>query len=283
MKKQTITRDSSFAREIAPKIRVLNEEEGLVEYVASDETLDSYNEIIVAGGWRFSKRFKANPVFLDSHSYWGIKDLLGRVTSMEVKDGQLIEVVKWAIDVASNATAKLGFEMTAKGYLKAVSVGFNPVKWVHRSDDEFTAVADSMPGLSNEDRDAVRVIYQEQQQLELSSCVIGANPSALAKAANSGEIPEEYFVNCGVNEDSIDAIQLAGHVIDNATTHDTIDVARMHLGMMLRSQRQISDIANVSRSTSSPPERGSAGEEARQRSRELSRDSLKAIAEKLGV
>ena len=63
-------------REITPKVRILSESEGLVEYVASDQTLDSYREIIMANGWRFDARFVKNPVFVDSHSYSNISSVI---------------------------------------------------------------------------------------------------------------------------------------------------------------------------------------------------------------
>src|SRR5690606_15900892 len=133
------------------------------------------------------ERFTTNPVFVDSHSYWGIRDVLGRVVEWRLEGGSLVEVVQWAVDVEENHLARLGFEMTAKGYLKAVSVGFMPVRVVHRNDDDFTAVADEM-GIAGEARDKVRSIFYEQQQIELSACVIGANPAALAKALGDGAV-----------------------------------------------------------------------------------------------
>lgn len=202
-------------REIAPEIRMIDEDEGLVEYVASDATLDSYREIILAEGWRFNERFRSNPVFLNSHAMHNIRDLLGRVVSYEVRDGQLVEVVKWAKDVESNADARLGWEMTVKGYLRAVSVGFLPTAYTMRSDDDFTTVADRA-GIEGEDRDRVRCIYTEQQQIELSACVIGANPSALAKALECGDVAEELAISAGITDASdFETLQLAGRIIDS--------------------------------------------------------------------
>ena len=91
-------------------------------------------------------------------------------------------MARWAIDVPSNQLAKMGYEMTKAGHLKAVSIGAKPTKYVSRSQGhEFNQVADQM-NLSKATREQVNVIYLEQQQLELSSCVLGANPMALARA-----------------------------------------------------------------------------------------------------
>jgi hypothetical protein len=163
--------------------RVLDEKTGLVEYVASDETLDHHREIIRVDGWKFD-HFKGNGAFVDSHDYSSIKNSLGKIVSWEVKGGKLIEVAKWAIDVEGHELAQLGFKMTAAKYLPAVSVGFIPVravdKWTNGGAD-LAKVARELK-LSAEVAARVCTVYLEQQQIELSACIIGANPSALAKA-----------------------------------------------------------------------------------------------------
>ena len=176
-------------RTIHPQIRILDSAQGLVEYVASDETIDHYGEIIRAKGWKFT-HFSKNAPFVDSHNYWCIERLLGQVVSFEVKRKRLIEVVKWAIDVTDNKLAQIGWQMTQGSYLKAVSVGFIPTRWVSNGRDPqlFEAELDDI-GL---DADAkVRRIFQEQEQIELSACIIGANPNALAKAYKAGAIGDD--------------------------------------------------------------------------------------------
>jgi hypothetical protein len=231
MKRRTNTTPENGRRaDIHPESRVLDAAEGLVEYVASDETLDSHETIILASGWRFEDRFAKNPVFLNSHSMWDIRDCLGRVVSMEVRGGQLVEVVKWAIDVPENDIARLGFEMTAKGYLKAVSVGFIPMAWTSRGDDDFSEIAD-MARISGDRRDGVRTIFTEQQQYELSACVIGSNPSALAKAIGEGDVSEELASRCGIATDAdYEALEIAGRVIDSdEVTPEVKEFARFTL------------------------------------------------------
>src|SRR5882724_11029049 len=108
-------------RTIHPEVRVIDKAKGIVDYVASDETLDSYREIIRADGWRFT-HFKKNAPFVDSHDYNTIGNLLGKVTDFKIEKKQLVERVQWAVDSDSDL-AKLGFSLTEGGYLKAVSVG----------------------------------------------------------------------------------------------------------------------------------------------------------------
>lgn len=183
----------TIRRTLHPEVRIVDAKTGLAEYVASDETLDSYREIIRASGWRFD-HFEKNAPFVDSHDYWTIEKQLGKVVSFEVVGKKLVEVVQWAVDVAENKLAQLGWKMTEGGYLKAVSVGFQPVKWL----SSFAAQTAERPlwleqltelGLDEKTAN-VRTIYTEQQQLELSACIIGANPNALARSYKAGVLTD---------------------------------------------------------------------------------------------
>jgi hypothetical protein len=177
-------------RVIHPQTRVLDEREGLVEYIASDESLDSYNEVIRADGWRFS-RFQKNAPFVDSHKYDSLEYLLGQVVDFGVRARKLIEVVKWAIDVPTNRLAQIGWAMTRAGYLRAVSVGFQPLRWLSRWDGEsYSAFADQIKELGL-DANQVKTIYVEQEQIELSSVIIGANPNAVARSYKAGALSDD--------------------------------------------------------------------------------------------
>ncbi len=176
-------------RTLHPETRVLDPKAGLVEYTASDETLDAYREIIRADGWRFDD-FQKNAPFVDSHNYDSIENLLGKVIDFGMRGRKLINVVQWAIDVPENALAKKGFAMTEAGYLKAVSVGFVPVRAVTPWDPDKTQWKQALHDLKLEEKADVRCIYLEQQQKELSACVLGANPNAVARAFKAGILDE---------------------------------------------------------------------------------------------
>jgi hypothetical protein len=183
-----MSQPSTIRRPLQTEVRVIDEKKGLVEYIASDETLDSYREIIRAEGWRFTN-FRKNAPFVDSHDYYTIDNLLGKVTDFQIKGKQLVETVQWAIDVPENILAQRGFAMTKAGYLKAVSVGFWPTRMANRWDSDRTAYDQQLAELgmtSMPDSQKPRTIYLEQEQVELSACIIGANPNALAKAFKAG-------------------------------------------------------------------------------------------------
>lgn len=170
--------------------KVLSEKDGTVEFVASDETLDCYREIVRVNGWRFT-HFAKNAPFVDSHDYSSITKLLGQVTDWRIEKGQLVETVKYSREPGT--LAEWAFKMVRDGFLRAVSVGFVPTsmvsKWDQDQKDFLATIADLK--LDAQQAAQVRVIYREQEQIELSQCVIGANPNALAKAYKAGCLTEE--------------------------------------------------------------------------------------------
>jgi len=178
---------SPLRRLIHPEVRIIDSRAGIVDYVASDESIDSFKEIIRASGWRFT-HFTKNAPFVDSHDYSTIGKCLGKVIDFRVEGSRLIERVQWAIDVPENKLAQIGWKMTQAGYLKAVSVGFFPVKYLTPSSGEDWTRALRELGLPADA--AVRTIYTEQEQVELSCCIVGANPNALAKAWHAKAITE---------------------------------------------------------------------------------------------
>lgn len=209
MKKLTAT--------LTPEIRIVDAKLGIVDYVASDESLDCYREVIKASGWKFD-HFKKNAPFVDSHDYGCIDKLVGKVIDFRVEKKQLIERVQWAVDVADNKLAQLGWKMTEAGYLKAVSVGFFPVKYVSKwgaNPGELATVVTEM-GLSAEVAAQVCCIYLEQQQIELSACIIGANPNALAKAHKDGAVADEDLAAVGLNDDGMAALHRAASLYSAA-------------------------------------------------------------------
>ena len=186
----TLNSQLPVRRTLHPEIRVLDTKGGICEYVASDETLDSYKEIIRASGWRFSM-FAKNAPFVDSHNYESIEKQLGKVIDFKIVGKQLVETVQWAKDVAENKLAQLGWKMTEGGFLKAVSVGFWPVKWLAPYGDTAAAFISNLQEIGQDpNNNPCRCIYTEQEQVELSACIIGANPNALAKAYKAGALDD---------------------------------------------------------------------------------------------
>ena len=177
-------------RELSVTPKVLSADAGTVEFVASDETLDCHCEIIRIAGWKFT-HFAKNAPFVDSHDYSSITKLLGQVIDFRVEKGQLIETVKYSREPGT--LADWAFKMVRDGFLRAVSVGFIPQRMVTKWDfnsAEFNAQVGEMK-LDTTTAAQLRAVYLEQEQIELSQCVLGANPNALAKAYKAGTLTEE--------------------------------------------------------------------------------------------
>jgi hypothetical protein len=136
---------------------------------------------------------------VDSHNYESIDCLLGKVVDYSVQGKNLVETVQWAIDVPSNDLAQKGFQMTAAGNLKAVSVGFMPTKYVSKWDSNPTQFEEQCDALDLSAKDNVRVIYLEQEQIELSACVIGANPDAVARAYKAGILDDSFLEKISIS------------------------------------------------------------------------------------
>ncbi len=96
-------------RTLHPEVEILDSRQGLCAYIASDESIDNFSEIIRATGWRFS-HFAKNAPFVDSHDYASIEKCVGKVVDFEVRHGRLVETVQWAADIAENKLAPARLE-----------------------------------------------------------------------------------------------------------------------------------------------------------------------------
>jgi hypothetical protein len=172
----------------------------ILDFIASDESLDRYHEIISASGWRLDT-YRRNPVFQNAHQYGDIIFTLGRALITEVRghprpsDGRgaggegipyLYQRIQFATDV--NPIARIAYGLYQGKFLNAVSVGFIPLRWLDANGDEqHSGLAKSQPGRRSAAQHFHRK-YLEQELLEVSAVGIPANPNALALALKSGAI-----------------------------------------------------------------------------------------------
>ena len=151
-------------------VEIRSKKVGQASFIASTATSDRYDDIIDQDSWRL-EAFKNNPVILLNHR----QDMLpiGRASNVEVVNGQL------EIDVEFDLDDELGANVARKvdqGFLKAVSVGFQPRKGTMRSDLPSDHKAFGKSGM----------FYQENELLEVSIVTIPANSEAVAKGFSSG-------------------------------------------------------------------------------------------------
>ena len=186
-------------RGITTKAHILDRELGIVEYVASDNTLDGDHEVTLVDGWDFS-RMEKNAPFIDSHRQDSIEHVLGKVIGGRVEKGQLVETVQWAVGMGRDL-ADIGFKMTEAGFLRGVSVGFIALEEINvKTTRDFHTQALAL-GVAVEDLPDLQTVYKRQQQIELSAVVVGSNPNALVKAFAAGAIVEKDLAAIGFGGD----------------------------------------------------------------------------------
>lgn len=134
-----------------------------LEFVASDETVDRYGDIIRVEGWELAD-YRRNPVVLFGHDSGAPIGTASRVW----KDGAKLRAV---ITLAKEGTSELVNalrQLVAQKIIRAVSVGFRPTvepRVIRDADDRVSGYE-----------------FIGQELLELSLVAVGANPHALAVA-----------------------------------------------------------------------------------------------------
>lgn len=148
--------------------------DGTYEYVASDETVDRYGDVIRVSGWDL-KNYRANPIVLFAHQ----KDNpVGTAPRVWVEGTQMMVRIKMADEGTSPFIDTLRKLMDQK-IVRAVSVGFLPTKQPNYIRDEKN---DMITGVE----------YVGQELLENSLVTVPANPMALQTAKDMG-ISEQHL------------------------------------------------------------------------------------------
>ena len=164
-----------------PKVEVTGQNPGpepaIIDFLASNERLDRYQEIISVQGWNL-ENYRLNPVFQNAHQYGDIIFTLGRALVTETREGALFQRIEFAVDV--NPMARIAYGLYRGKFLNAVSVGFIPIRW---------ETGDVHVGYERK--------FLEQELLEVSAVGISANPDALQLGLKAGAISrpdlEELF------------------------------------------------------------------------------------------
>src|SRR5437016_10967062 len=114
-----------------------------LDFISSDETLDRYGEIIQASGWKLSS-YNLNPVFQNAHQYGDVIFTLGRALITEVRGGKLFQRIQFATPI--NPMAKIAYGLYRGKFLRAVSVGFIPLRWENGDASESRSLSPSHGG-----------------------------------------------------------------------------------------------------------------------------------------
>jgi hypothetical protein len=158
--------------------------------VFSSATEDRHGEIVFQN---FDlKAFKKNPVYIDSHNYSSIEHILGKVSPISVKDGQLQGDIEFA---TMNPKGVLAEKMADAGFLNTSSIGFIPKEF----DDKGNIL--------------------KSELLEISAVSVPANPEALFEEkiiaptddADDTDAPIEVIEK--TNDAGVDALNIAGATV----------------------------------------------------------------------
>lgn len=152
------------------------------EFVLSDATVDSYGDVVESGGWDL-ERFKSNPIALFGHSS---SFPIGTWADVRVEGGKLKARLEFAQKGTSARIDELR-ELVSQGILKAVSVGFRPIK--------------AEPLDKTSPHGGKR--YTKQELLEASVVSVPANPAALAVAKGLGISADTLAVAFGENAEKV--------------------------------------------------------------------------------
>jgi HK97 family phage prohead protease len=139
-----------------------------MRFVASDESVDRYGDIIRAAGWQL-ENFRKNPVLLFGHN--SREPAIGGVPAIGVEGTQLMADVEFDTN-PDNVTANVVWGLLQQGYMRAVSVGFVPTGKINSLVDDHG----NWTGYE----------FTSQELLELSVVPVPANPQALAVAKSHG-------------------------------------------------------------------------------------------------
>ncbi len=152
-----------------------------LEFVLSDATVDRYGDIVDPSGWVLAN-FRKNPIALFGHS-GGFP--IGTWSNIRVEGEKLVGRLNLA---AKGTSARLDeiISLVEQGILRAVSVGFRPLK--------------SEPIDAEKPWGAQR--YTKQELLETSLVSVPANPAALAVAKSLNLSQETMALAFGEQADT---------------------------------------------------------------------------------
>lgn len=168
----------------SPEIRKIDEESRTVEFVASDNSVDSYGTVIPVDKWDLT-RFASNGIIGYMHDVYGASwtksadpdDVIGKGVAF-IEDEKLI--VRITFEPADlNPRADKIFRKLQFGSLHAVSVGFRATKKGHMGDEE-------------RGEDPKVYYYAGQELLEVSVVNIPSNANALKRSIEEEAAQREY-------------------------------------------------------------------------------------------
>ena len=150
----------------------------VLEIAGSTEDKDRMGDIIMASGWKL-KEFKKNPVFLWAHDYR--QPPIGKALKVWIdkETSKLMFKIEFAPPEVYEFADTI-YKLYVGGFLHATSVGFIPLDWEGKDEEN------PSPKWENN-------VYLKQELLELSAVPVPANANALVEARDQGLITVKEF------------------------------------------------------------------------------------------
>lgn len=167
--------DGYHRREVAQEVETSADR--TIRFIASDESVDRYGDVISAEGWQL-KDFRNNRQFLWMHNH---EAPIGEVTDVKVDGSRLLATARFATAGVSKLADDL-WALVKDKVLRAFSVGFT-VGGERGKDYEY---------LYDDDENVTGYRYLRPELLEISLVSVPANPNALA-LARSRNIPDSLI------------------------------------------------------------------------------------------
>lgn len=157
------------------ELKADDDDENVFTAIISTQDIDRDNEVIVAKGISF-ENFLKDPVVLWAHDHH--TPAIGNAMNIRARGKKIIARVR----MAPTEFAKEIFSLIKGGFLRAVSIGFDPFK-----DRDFGPPTDAEIK-KNPDLAGVSRIFRKVDLLEFSVVNVPSNPEALITAVGKGEI-----------------------------------------------------------------------------------------------
>lgn len=171
-------------------VKAIPQDDGPIEFVASEESDDRAGDLVHADGWDLSA-FKKNAVMPWSHDYRVAP--IGRWQKVHVEGKQLLGLA--IFDKNDPFAAQIESKYRTK-FLSAVSVGFRPLEFAEREDGK----ASSNPFRRGYD-------FKKQELLEISAVSVPMHPKALRKGLALAENAPIWVFMPGDSPGAFKAVQ----------------------------------------------------------------------------
>ena len=199
-----------------PEIRKVDEEKRTVEFVASDNSVDSYGTVLPVDKWDL-RRYASNGIVGYMHDVYGDSwtksadpdDIIGKGDAFVEDDKLIVRITFEPADL--NERADKIFRKIQFGSLHAVSVGFRATAKGHKGDEE-------------RGEDPKVYYYGGQELLEVSVVNIPSNANALRRSMEEERAAWEY-------EEKAEETETVSDITEEAPADYTSTIARARARM----------------------------------------------------